>query len=115
MNELDYKKLWQQLKNFVTLQIDYSKLTVAEKLSILFSRVLLVAVVLLIGVLLLMQLMGAIVAALTVSLGSASMAHLIAGGILILLLLVIFAFRTQLIVNPVTRFVTKLFFNPEDK
>ena len=39
---------------------------------------------------------------------------LIAAALLLLLLLVVLAFKKQLIVDPVTRFVSKLFLKPED-
>ena len=42
-------------------------------------------------------------------------AHLIAAALLGVLLLVVFAFKKQLIVDPVTRFVSKLFLKPDDQ
>ena len=36
------------------------------------------------------------------------------GAVLVILLLVVFAFKKPLIVNPVARFVSKLFLNPGD-
>ena len=41
-------------------------------------------------------------------------AQLIAAALLLLLLLVVFAFKRQLIVDPIARFVSKLFLKPED-
>ena len=115
MSELDYKQLWEQGKSYFKLQYDYSKLSVAEKLSILLSRVALVAVILLVCTCILFQLSGALVDALTYATGSAWIANLIVAGILLVLILVAIAFRMQLVVNPITRFITKLFYSSDNE
>lgn len=114
MTDLDYRMLWEQGKSYLKLRYDYSKLSVAEKLSILLSRVALVTVILLVCICILFQLSGALVNALALAMGSQWIANLIVAGTLLLLILVVVALRTQLIVNPITRFVTKLFYSSDD-
>jgi hypothetical protein len=41
-------------------------------------------------------------------------ANLIVGGLFIILLIIVYAMRKSLIIDPVTRFITKLFLNPND-
>ena len=114
MNEIDYKKLFTEARKYFSLEWDYTKLTAVEKLAVLLSAVACVAVVIIIGTFVLHHLFAALIGVLTTALGCAWGAHLIAAAILIVLLLVVFAFKKQLIVNPVARFVSKLFLKPGD-
>lgn len=109
--DLDYKKLWTQLKRLVSLQYDYTKLTLAEKLTILLSRMVMVAIGLLIGTCVLYQLAAVLVIVLSHSTGNAVVAYLIVVAMLLVLLLLVGVFKTQLIVNPVSRFISKLFYH----
>ena len=114
MNETDYKKLFAEARKYFSLEWDYTKLTAVEKLAVLLSAIAFVAVVFIIGIFVLFHLFTALVTVLGSALGSVWAAHLIAVAILLVLLLVVFAFKKQLILNPVTRFVSKLFLKPED-
>jgi len=114
MNEIDYKKLIAEVRKHFALEWDYTKLTAVEKLAVLLSAVAFVAVVIIIGTFVLHYLFSALISVLASALGCAWGAHLIAAGILLILLLVVFAFKKQLIVDPVARFVSKLFLKPGD-
>ena len=114
MNEIDYKKLFNEARRYFSMEWDYTKLTAVEKLAVLLSAVAFVAVVIIIGTFILHYLFSALISILASAMGCAWGAHLIAAAILLVLLLVVFAFKKQLIVNPVARFVSKLFLKPED-
>ena len=114
MNEIDYKKLFAEARKHLSLEWDYTKLTAVEKLAVLLSAVAFVAVVFVIGLFVLYHLFTALVTVLATALGSVWGAHLIAVAILLVLMLLVFAFKKQLIVDPITRFVSKLFLKPED-
>lgn len=114
MNEIDYKKLFTEARRFFSLEWDYTKLTAVEKMALLLSSIAFVVVVIIIGTFVLHHMFAALISVLTSALGCAWGAHLIAAGILLILLLVLFAFKKQLIVDPVARFVSKLFLKPED-
>ena len=115
MAEIDYKQLWLQTKTYLSNKLDYSKLTVAEKLSILLSRIVIVAVIMLFSVCILLHLSGALVDALTKTFDSSVYAYLIVAAIFLVVLLFVIIFKNQLIINPVTRFVTKLFIKPDEE
>ena len=115
MNEIDYKKLFAEARKFFSLEWDYTKLTAVEKLAVLLSAVAFVAVVIIIGTFILHYLFSALISVLASAMGCAWAAHLIAAAILGVLLLVVFAFKKQLIVDPVARFVSKLFLKPDDQ
>ena len=114
MNEIDYKKLFSEARKYFTLEWDYTKLTAVEKLAVLLSAIAFLAVVFIIATFVVYHLFAALVAVLTSALDCAWGANLIAAGLLVILLLVVFAFKKPLIVDPVARFVSKLFLNPED-
>ncbi len=115
MNELDYKKLFSEARKYFSLEWDYTKLTAVEKLAILLSAIAFLAVVIIIAAYALHYLFSALISVLASAMGCVWGAQLIAAGILLLLLLVVFAFKKRLIVDPVARFVSKLFLTPDDK
>lgn len=114
MNEIDYKRLLAEARKFFTLEWDYTKLTAVEKLAVLLSAIAFVAVVLIIVAFALLFLFSALISILAEAMGCTWGAQLIAVGILLVLLLVVVAFKRQLIVDPVARFVSKLFLKPQD-
>lgn len=114
MNEIDYKKLFNEARKFFSLEWEYTKLTAVEKLAVLLSAAAFVAVVIIIATFALSYVFSALISALANALGCTWGAQLIAAALLLLLLLVVFAFKRQLIVDPIARFVSKLFLKPED-
>lgn len=114
MNEIDYKKLLNEARKFFALEWDYTKLTAVEKMAMLLSAMAFVAVVMIIVTFALYYLFAALISVLADALGCMWGAQLIAVAILLLLLLVVIAFKKQLIVDPVARFVSKLFLKPDD-
>jgi len=114
MNEIDYKRLIIEGKNFFSREWDYDKFTAVEKMSILLSAVAFIAVLFVIGTFVLHYLLAALITVLADALQCTWMAYLIAAALLLLLLLVVLAFKRQLIVDPVARFLSKLFLKPED-
>jgi hypothetical protein len=114
MNEIDYKKLFNEARKYFSLEWDYTKLTAVEKLAVLLSSIAFLAVVIILGTFALAYVFSALIDVLAVALGCTWGAQLIAAAILLVLLLVVFAFKKQLIVDPVARFVSKLFLKPDD-
>ncbi len=114
MNEIDYKKLFIEARKFFSLEWDYTKLTAVEKLAVLLSAIAFVAVVIIIATFALSYIFSALITVLADALDCTWGAQLIAALLLLLLLLVVFAFKKQIIVDPIARFVSKLFLKPED-
>ena len=85
-------------------------------LTIILVQIAIFAIALLIGFSILMFLSFALVNTLSKATDSPALSYLIVAGIWALICLLIFTFKTVLIVNPITRFVTKLMFNnPQDE
>lgn len=97
-------------KRYVSLQVDYGKLTLAEKLTILLSGILLVMICLTLCAFAIGFMAFALVDALKASMTAVG-AYCIVASIFVVLVLVIYAMRKTLIVNPIARFVSKLFFD----
>lgn len=114
MNEIDYKKLFNEARKYFSLEWDYTKLTAVEKLAVLLSSIAFLAVVIILGTFALAYVFSALIDVLAVALGCTWGAQLIAAAIVLVLLLVVFAFKKQLIADPVARFVSKLFLKPDD-
>ena len=109
MAENKYEELWAELKKYLTLQIDYAKLTTVEKLVVLLSAIAMVAVMLILGACVLFYLSFAVVFMLSDAIGSTWGAYLIVSGIFLVLMLVVYALRQKLILDPVSRFLTRVF------
>ena len=109
-----YKELFAEIKKYVTLQVDYTKYTVAEKMVVLLSAM---ATALVLGALafgVLFYLSIALADYLTDVLQCQWGAHAIVAGIYALLLLVVVIMRKQMIVDPIAKFLSKLFLKPNE-
>ena len=107
-----YKELWSEFKKYITLQVDYIKLTALEKLTILCAALVVVFVSIALSVCALFFLSSAFVAWLDTVLCCTWLAHLITGALVLLILFIVLLFKKVLIIIPITRFITKLFLNP---
>ena len=87
MNEIDYKKLFNEARKYFTLEWDYTKLTAVEKLAVLLSSIAFVAVVIIIGTFALAYVMSALIDVLATAMGCTWGAQLIAAALLLVLLL----------------------------
>ena len=115
MDASSYKELWAEVKKYLTLQIDYAKLTAVEKITILVSSITFVGIVIVLSTCALFFLSEALVDWLVTIVKCEIVANLIVCGAFLLLLLIVFIFKKPLIIDPVARFITKLFLNPPQK
>lgn len=114
MEGQNYKQLFDSIKEHAKLEIEYSKLTLAEKMSILLSRAMIVAILLIFGAGVMLLLLWAFAKWMITLTGSLWLGVLIAAVLVVLLALLVYGYRKQLIINPVTRFVTRLLLTPEE-
>ena len=112
--EEKYKHLIDSIKQSAKVELEYSKLTLAEKLSILLSRGIIVLVLIIFAACALFLLEWGLTHWLVQLTGSLWIGVLVSLAVLLLILIVLFGYRKQLVINPVTRFVTKLLLNPEE-
>ncbi|MBD5300695.1 MAG: hypothetical protein K2G00_04735 [Duncaniella sp.] len=103
--------LWAEIKESLKLNVDYAKFTAAEKVTMLLTTVTFALIAFILISLFMFFLSIAIVRCIATGVGMI-WAYFIMCGFYIILLGVVIAFRKQLIVNPIARFISRLFFNP---
>lgn len=94
--------------NWAKLELEYLKLTAAEKLIILLSMFIIGAIFLLFLLPVFTMFLFALAGVFKIFM-SPSLAYLSVGGIALLLLALVCVFRKHLIINPVAKFVSRLF------
>ena len=95
-------------REWLGLEIEYAKLTVVEKATILASAVALGAVCFLLGIVVLILLSLSLKCLFELFMAPA-LAYLSAAGCVAVVLLVVFLLRKPLLIDPIARFLTKLF------
>lgn len=109
MENTAIKKLVAAVRSYLRLQRDYMLLTLAEKLTVLFTAVAMAMVLVVLAALILVFLSIAAGAALGAFLGSTTLGYLIVALVYILLGVVVFIFRRQLFITPIATFLATLF------
>lgn len=105
----EIRDIFAQTKSWLKLEVDYAKYTVAEKFTILMAMLIIGAICLLMGVVVLVLLALALSRVFMLFLCPA-LAYLCVAGIICVLILILFLARKPLLFNPISRFITRLFF-----
>lgn len=107
-NDNKFSTLWVEFQDFLKLNLDYARLTAAEKLTMLLVAISLCLIGFVLVSLILFFASMALIGIIARSTGLVG-AELIMGGFYVFMLVLVIAFRRPLIVNPISRFVSKLF------
>lgn len=99
--------LWDRLKELASLKIEYARLTVAERMSILLSTIAIALICLIAVSMFLFFISMSLVEVMAASIGMAWSTFIVAM-IYVIVLAVVVLLRKQLIINPIARFVSKL-------
>lgn len=99
--------LWADIKSYVELNVEYARLTVAEKATVLLTALVTAAIIgaLALIVLFFMSIAAVHWLAMTMSL---ALAYSIMTGFNVILLVLVYLFRRQIIITPIAKFITKL-------
>lgn len=111
---IDYRKLIAEGRKFLSSEFNYTKLTALEKLTVLLSGIATVVVIGLFAVLALYFVSEAVVDVLTIALGSEWLANVIVAVVLLCIMLLVIVLRRQLVIDPISRYVTRMFLNDKD-
>lgn len=106
--ESNIKSIWTEIRRYLDLNIEYAKLTGAEKTTLLLTAVATAAIVGVLGILIFFFISIACVHWLA-DVISLALAYTIMSGVYVLLLVLFIVFRRQLLLNPVARFISRLF------
>ena len=113
-NRSSFTQIFEEGKKYLTLQFDYVKLTATEKISLIGSMtlVLILALIFMTGAM--FYLSFALVYLMEPYIGL-MWSYAVLAGIALLCAVVVIVFRTPLIINPITRFLTKVLLSDNDK
>ncbi len=104
----EIKELLSQSKVWLESEAEYLKLTAAEKFTIFMSSVVIGAICLALGLFSLALISMALVDLFKLFMAP-TLAFLAVAGIVLLIGLILFLLRKPLIINPISRFITRLF------
>lgn len=106
----EIRNIVTQSKDWLKLEVEYAKLTIAEKLTLLLGSLIIGFVCLLLGVVVLIMLAFALAELFKLMMVPA-LAYLSTAGVICMLLFVLFLLRKQMLLNPIARLITKVFFD----
>ncbi len=107
-------KLFLEFKRYLELQKEFVRLDAAEKMTVILSAILIVAVLLLLGSIVLLFLTFALAYYLGDLLGSLSLGFGLISAFLLLLAAIFYSNRNRMVVQPMARFMTRLILAKED-
>ncbi|MDD4054366.1 MAG: phage holin family protein [Bacteroides sp.] len=108
------KNLFEEIKKYLSLQKEYTKLEITEKLTILFSALVLIIIFIILGMVALFFILLAIAYALAPYVGGLGASFLIIGVLYLILILFVYLLRKRLIISPIVNFTANLFLSDTD-
>ena len=109
------RQLFIEFKKYLNLQQEYTRLEVTEKLSVLLSMLILVLLTVILCMMALFYLSFTLAWVLAPAVGSITLGFSLIAILYIILALLLVAFRKRLIIDPMVKFLARLFLKPTDK
>ncbi len=109
-----FPALIDSVKRLITLNIDYARLTAAEKLTVLLSGMAFYAVLTVCGTMVLIFISIGVGHLLATTVAKVA-AYLYVAGFYAVVLALLIIFRKRLFIDPAARFISKLLITPPDK
>lgn len=107
------RELFAEFKKYLELQKEYTTLEITEKLTLLLSTLILILLLIALGMVALFYLSFTFAYLLAPVVGSLMASFALIAGIAILMAVLLVVFHKQLIVNPMTRFLSELFLHKD--
>ena len=111
----NFKQLFLDLRKYIDLQKEYTKLEITEKLTKIFSTLIMVFILIALGMLALFYSLFALAYLLAPALGSLAASFGIIVLILLVICVIIAIFRKELIIHPVVNYLANIFLNSSNK
>ncbi len=106
----EIRSIFDQSRSWLKLELEYAKLTAAEKITLLLSSLILGFVCLLFGMVVLIMLALSL-AELFKLMMCPSLAYLSTAGVICVLLVLLYVLRKPIVLNPIARLLTRVFFD----
>lgn len=104
----DLKEVFTNGKDWLKYEVEYAKLTAAEKITVLGTAVAMVTVIMMMALLVFVMLSFALTGVFELMM-SAPLAYLCVAGVWLVIIVVLYLLRKKLISDPIAKFITKLF------
>ncbi len=111
----NFQQLFFEFKKYLELQKEYTKLELTEKLTILFSTLIMVLILIILGMVALFYLFFTLAYILEPFVGGLMASFAIIAGINVVLIAIIVIFRKRLIISPLVNFLANLFLTDSNK
>ncbi len=106
--------LLQSVKRLASLHLDYARLTAAEKLTVLLSAIAFYSVVVITGTLVLIFISIGVGHLLATTVARVP-AYLYVAAFYLVLFILLFVFRKKIFIDPIAKFISKLFVKPPEE
>lgn len=103
----ELKNVIARSKDWATLELEYAKLTAAEKITVLAGAAVTGAVCLLLGMVALI-LFGISLSYVFLLFMNPALAFLASGGVMLILMALVYFFKEQMIMNPIAKMLTRV-------
>lgn len=110
----EIKRLITVLRRYLVLNVEYAKLTAAEKVTMLSSHLAVAVILLVVGAFMLIFI-GFTIAELFKMILCPALAYLCTAGVFLLMAIVVIVARKEMIINPISRFITSILFDDNKK
>lgn len=110
----ELKDIFKSGISWIKYEVEYTKLTAAEKMTILGSAIALAVVIMTLSLPILIMFSFALMALFRMFMAPA-LSYLSVAGVYILIILIIYLFKKKLISDPIAKFLTRLFFEKKPK
>lgn len=110
----EIKQLIAVLRRYITLNVEYAKLTAAEKITLLSSHLAVAVIIMVTGAFMLLFL-GFSCAELFKLFMAPALAYLSTAGVFLILVVIVILLRKTLIINPISRFITSILFDRDSQ
>ncbi len=113
-NGSNVSQLYEMLKRFLRLNIENARLSVAERMTLLFAGITFYMILILLGICVIGFLSVSFAQLLSEAL-SEFWAYMIIAGVYLIFILIVVALRKPLIVDPIARFVSQIIVESPEK
>ena len=111
----NFTELLKEIKEYISLQKEYTRLELTEKLTVLLSSLIFILIALILSMVALFFFSFAFAYVIAPYVGGLKISFAIFGGLSFVLIGVAYMTRKRLIIDPMTRFLANLFLNDNAK
>ena len=106
-----FQQIFEECKKYIELQKEYVKLELIEKITVVFSTLLMILVIFILSMMVLFYLLFSLAYLLEPHVGGLTNSFLIISGIGVVFTFIVYLCRKKLVVNPILNFIANLFYN----